>query len=566
MKRTSIALLAVVLLVAAPLVGTVGAQQATPTPTPDNTTNDTADSGDGELTLKDLKRNGARQANSPDGVRMGDERAYWAVYWPASNPFAEPGSTDGGQNLAPGTTIGRNAIYLRTWTFEDRDHTVKVAYWERGTKTLRQGNTTTEQPVARNVSVATHNVTFEKGRPTVKIPLRNDDQPTQVTMWIEGEDYARWTFAHKSIATTQSADINSQGEYLASVVTDFLLYIIVGGFVVGWAIKKALETAGIGPQYGYAPWLITLSIGTGLGSLILYESVANLLVNAPIILALYVVGVFAIILLETYETNVSEALFLRPTLSHTESPTGDKAWDFLDAESQVEKIVRTPDGRVQVVKPGLFPFLARVFGKAAEIENVEQLRTRVPMQGKYDELFLTDPEADEILHYSAETWQTNLPELSRETAPQYGLVSGSVLLAGWALVSGTISGPVWPLATVALTVAGLAVWALEPVDGVAAVNPAPVHLRTAFGTMVQYQGDVDDAKHFDDVKAQLDGERIDQKREVDQEVAKHDRTLIEGMLDEDGKVPAAKASDTDPTDKAREADALANGEVTSDDD
>ncbi|MFC6757881.1 MULTISPECIES: hypothetical protein [Haloarcula] len=549
--RTFIALLAVFLLVAAPLVGTVGAQQSptpTATPTADNTSNA---SDDGELTLEELQRNGARQANSPDGVRMGKERAYWAVYWPASNPFAEPGSDEGSKNLAPGTTIGRNAIYLRTWTFEDRDHKVKVAYWEKGTKTVRQGNTTTEEPVARNVSVATHEVTFERGRPTVKIPLRQNDETTQVTMWIEGEDYARWTFAHKSIATTQSADINSQGDYLASVVTDFLLIIIVGGFAAGWAIKRALETAGIGPQYGYAPWLIVLSIGTGLGALVLYESVANLVVNAPIILALYVVGVFAIILLETYETNVSKALFTRLTLSYTDSPTGDEAWDIVDAESQVEKIVRTPDGSVQVVKPGLFPFLARVFGKAAKIENVEELRTRVPMQGQFDEWFLTDPEADEILHYSPEGWRVNLPELSREHAMQYALVGGGVCLSAWALLSGTITGPVWPLATAVLTVAGLAVWALEPVDGVAAVNPAPAHLRTAYGTMARFEEDVDDAKHFDELKEKLDEQRIDKQRDIDREVKDHERTVFEKLLDRDEKVPASVASDADEGDGER---------------
>jgi len=528
MRGTSVALLALVLLVAAPVVGVVGAQEGTPAATPE-ANNTTGASDDGELTLDELKQNGPRQANSPDGVRMGNERAYWAVYWPASDPFAEPGSEEGSERLSPGTTVGRNAVYLRTWTFEDRTETVKVAYWERGTQTVRQGNTTTKEPAARNVTVETHEVTFERGRPTVEIPLRHHDQTTQVTMWIEDSDYARWTFAHRSIATTQAAAINSQGDYLSSVITDFLLWIVLGGFVVGWAVKRALETAGIGPQYGYAPWLIGLSILTGGAALFLYESVANLVVNAQYLLAAYIVAVIGIVMLETYETNVSKALFLRPTLSHTESPTGDEAWDMLDAESQVEKIVRAPDGSVQVVKPGLFAFLARVFGKAAEIENVEDLRTRVPMQGRFDELFLTDPEAHEILLYSPEGWQTNLPALSRENAMEWGLTGAGVLLAVWSVGSGFISGPVGPLAVVTLTVAGLAVWALEPVDGVARVDPAPVHLRTAFGTLTQYGGDVDDAKHFREVK-------------------QHERTVFEELLDRDEKVPASVAADDDEPD------------------
>jgi len=569
MTRTSLALVALVgLLVVAPVIG---AAQSSATPTPANNTtataNDTSTVDEG-LTLEGLQQNGPRQANSPDGVRMGEERSYWAVYWPADNPFAEPGDTEGGEYLPPGHTVGRNSIWLRTWTYDDRQRTVHVAYWERGSRTVREGNTTTEVPVARNVTHVTHEVTFGRGRPTVEIPLRQHDDRVQVTMWIEGEDFARWTFAHQSIATTQAADIDSQGDYLSSVITDFLLWILVGGFVVGWLVKQALDRAGIGPQYGYAPWLVGLSLLTGLGSLLLYESVASLLVNAQYVLALYVVGIIGIVMLETYTTNVSTALFLRPTLGHSESPTGDDAFDMLDGECREEKIVRTPDGSVTVVKGGLLPFLARAFGASAELENVEQLRTRVPMDGKYDELFLVDPEADEILYYSPESWRTNLPEFSRANAAEYAILGGGVALAGIALATGTVSGTNPTLALVGLVGAGLGTYALEPVDGVAVVNPAPVHLRTAFGTLVNYAEDVDDAKHFDEVKQQLDGERISKQREVDREVADHDRTLVEGMLDPEDKIPAAVEDGDDPDEIAEETDPdgpLGTEEVPSDD-
>lgn len=553
MRNTSIALLAL-LLVAAPIIGSVGAQQSS-----------ASDSG---LTLDELEQNGPRQANSPDGVRMGQERAYWAVYYPAGSPFADPGNPEGGENLAPDHTVGRNSIYLRTWTFEDRQHTVHVAYWQRGTRTVTEGNTTREEPVARNVTHVTHEVTFERGRPTVEIPLQRHDDPTQVTIWIEGEDYARWTFEHQSIATTQSSSIDSQGDYLLSVITDFLLWIVVGGFVVGWAIKRALDRAGIGPQYGYTPWVIALGLATGLGGLLLFESLANLLVNAQYLLALFVVGIIGIVMLETYTTNVSSALFLRPTLDHAESPTGDDAFDVLDAEAREERIIRTPDGEISVVKPGLLAFLARVFGSRATLDNAADLRTRVPMNGGWDELFLVDPEADEILHYSPESWEVTLPELTRANAGEYGAAIAGLALSAWTLSSGFITGTTMTVLVCAATAAGLAVWTLDPVDGVAAVNPAPVHLRTAFGTMVKYAEDVDDAKHFDELKEQLDGERISKQREVDREVERHDRTLAEGMLDQNEAIPRGTGEDTDDevTDKRRDADGpLGNGEVADDD-
>lgn len=541
MNRESIALL-LCLLVAAPIIGTVGAQE-----------NNSVD-----FTLDELKQDGPHQANSQDGVRMGQRTAYWAVYWPANDPFAEPGSPEGGEYLSPGHTLGRNSVYLRTWAYEDRQKTVHVVYWQKGTREIQRGNATTTEPYAKNVSHVTHEVTFNRGRPTVEIPLRQNDQQYQVTMWIEGEDFARWAFAHESIATTQSAGISSQGDYLISVITDFLLLIVFGGVVVGWACKKALDQAGIGPQYGYAPWMFGLTLLTGAAGLIAYETLANLIVNARYLLSLYVVGIIGIVILETYTTNVSSALFLRPTLEHAQSPTGDNAFDMLDGEAQAEKIVRKPDGTVSVVTPGLFPFLARVFGRSARLENVEQLRTRVPLDGKWDELFLADPEADELIHYSPESWTLSTPALTRENAAEYGIIGVGLAIAAAAIYTDAAS----TLAVGTVTLLGLAVWALTPIDGVAAVNPAPVHLRSAFASMIQYVEDVDDAKRFEEVKEQLDNERISKQRQIDREVANHDSTLVEGMVDPDGNVPAAVETDAD---EEIVDDRRSNGEVADDD-
>ncbi|WP_424001202.1 hypothetical protein ACOZ4I_15730 [Haloarcula salina] len=560
MTRAPIVLLALVgLLVTAPIVGLADAQQAD---SAGNTTSNASDSSD--LTLDDLTETGPRQANSPPSVRMGEQQFFWTVYWPANNPFANVGSRDGGEYLPPGHTVGRNAVYLRTWTYEDQQETVHVAYWEKDQKTVQRGNTTTTVPVARNVTHVTHNVTFERGRPTVKIPLRQHDEEVRVTMWIEDKEYARWAnFGHKSIATTQSVDINSAGDYIASVIVDFLLWIVVGGFAVGWACKQMLDKAGIGPQYGYFPWLLALSIGTGLGGLLFYENLANLIVNAQYVLALYVVGILGIVMLETYTTNVSKAGFVRPTLQHAESPTGDDAFDVVDAEVREEKIVRKPDGTVSVVTPGLFPFLARVFGKSAILKNVEQLRTRVPVEGKWDEMFLVDPESPDLLYYEKEGWTLDWPPLDRAHGGEWLAIGGAVGLALASVHYGVAS--FWPVTIVTAT--GLLVWLATPTDGKAAVRPAPIHLRTAFGTMVQYAEDVDDAKRFDEVKQQLDGERISKQRDVDREVADHDRTLVEGMLDPDEKVPAAVddgETDDEVTERKRDG-ILGNGEVADDD-
>ncbi|PSQ06657.1 hypothetical protein BRC92_00365 [Halobacteriales archaeon QS_4_69_31] len=379
-------------------------------------------------------------------------------------------------------------------------------------------------------------MTFERGRPTVALDAPTHTNGKRVTMWVEGYDWARWTFYHKSIATTQSVDISSVGDYLSRVILDFLLWIVLGGFAAGYSCKRALDKAKIGPQYGFTPWIIGLSVVTAIGSVVFYRSITSLVVNARIVLAAYVVAIISIIMLETYSNGDSKALLLRPTLEHAESPTGDLAYDMIDVEGEEITIVRAVDGTVSVVRPGFLPFLARVFGKTARLKNIEQLRTRVPFKNsRWSELFVADPEAEELIHYTPEGWGLDFPELSRETAPTYLMVALGVMIAGAAIHYGAAN----PAVVVAVTAAGLLTWGATPVEGVAYVEPAPVHLRSAFGTMLQYAEDVDDAKRLDEVKEQLDSERVQKQRDVDEKVAKHDRTLVEEMLDPDNEVPAA---------------------------
>lgn len=529
---------------------------ATPTPEPEESSSSSTSSGYG---LEELKRDGTHL--QLPSVRMGDERMMWLVYWPANNPFAETGSAEGGEYLPEDHTVGRNAIWLRTWTHEDRETTVHVVYWQKGQKTVERGNSTTTVPVARNVTEVEHEVDLERGRPTAKIPLKNHREPTRVTMWVEGSEWARWTFAHHSIATTQNIAISSQGDYLTRVILDFLLWIVVGGFAVGYASKRALDRAGIGPQYGYGPWVIGLSVVTALGSLLFYRSISELVVNAQYVLAAYVVAIIGIVMLETYTTGDRQALFLRPTLEYAESPTGDDAHDIVDAEVREERIVRSPDGDVSVVTPGVRPFLARVFGRSARLQNVEQLRTRVPLVGSsWDELFIVDPEADDLLKYVKEGWELSPPPLDREHGPAYGLVGVALLVAGGAINWGLAS----PSLVVGAVGVGLLLWLLEPVDGIAGVEPAPMHLRTAMGTMINFSEDLDDAKRFDEVKDQLDRERVQKQRAIDREVANHDQTLVEEMLDPEGAVPATVERDDDELvldDEVVDEDARENGSL-----
>jgi len=566
LRKSTVSLAAitlVALLVGAPLVATVAVDDAAAAGN-----HSTADESSGEFTLEELKRDGTRQ--NVDSVRLGNsqDRMYWLVHWPANDLFADVGSDGGGQYLPENHTLGRDAVYLRTWAFRDREETVHMVFWEKKTRTVERGNTTVSQPYAANVNYVTREVSIDRGRPTVPIDLPNHQSERRVTMWIEGPNWARWTFRHKSLPTTQSVQMDSAGDYLASVISDFLVWIVLGGFGAGYTCKRALDRAHDGPGYGLAPWVITLSIATGLGSLIFYETVASLVVNAHIVLSAYVVAIIGIVMLETYSTGVSKAAFFRPTLTHAQSPTGDDAFDMLDGELKDQRIVRGTDGSVAVVTTGLFPFLARVFGASARLYNVEKLRTRINLQNsKWDELFIADPEADETIHYESEGWRLTTPPLDREHAGTYGAIAAAFGVAGAAIHYGMAS----PWVVAGTLAVGLLVWAAEPVDGEAYVEPAPVHIRTAVASVFALSEDVDAAKTLDQAKTQLDKERVRKQQDIEREIENHDRTLVKEMLDPDEDVPAAIDSgdgDDDIVDRQRENSegGRSEGGVLSDDD
>jgi hypothetical protein len=465
-----------------------------------------------------------------------EKRSFWLVYWPANNPFANIGDPQSGQYLPENHTLGRDEIHIRTWTYVDRPETIHLVFWNKKMQTVERGNTTVTEPYAANVKHVTTDVTFERGRPTVAVDLPSHHNRKRVTMWVEGEQWARWTFHHKSLATTQGKAIDSEGDYLAAAIGDFLLWIVVGGFAVGWLCRKALDKADIGPQYGYTPWIIGLTLLTGFACLLAFKNVAALVVNAQYVLSLYVIGVIGIVMLETYSGGANDTLLLQPTLEHSESPKGEHAFDFVDVKAEEIKTVRSTDGTVSVVTPGFFPFLARAFTGAARIQNVEDLETRANMrESKWDEMFVIDPEADSLIEYARETWTLSVPPMDRDHAPTWGVVALGLAVAGLTLHQQWVH----PHVVIGVTALSLLAWAATPIEGVGYVEPAPVHIRSAFATMLRFAEDVDDAKRFDELKEQIDKERINKQRDVDKEVQNHDKTLVEEMLDPDDNVPAA---------------------------
>ena len=560
MNRTAIAALAVLLAVSG-LVAPVVAQDAS---TPDEPRN-----ASDEYTLDELKQGGTTVSGAPASVRMTQRKQFWVVHWPATAVGSNVGEDDQWSHVEPGTRVDRNAVYLRSIVLDQETVHVKVASWRRGERTVTEGNTSRTVPVARNVTVRTHEVSLDRGWPMVAVPLPQHNRPTQVTMWIEEYPGARWRFEHQSVATTQNAGIESEGDYLVSLLLDVLVWVLGGGFVVGIAAKRALDRAGRGPGYGYGPWIFGLTLITVIGGFIAFQSLAEVIVAAPTVLAAYTVGVFGIILLETYTSNVRKVQFEQLDVEHATTPSGDDGYGWRTTATTTEDVVRMPDGRDAVVRKGLFPFLARVFGRAATLRNQGEIAHRIEDTGpsKIDERILVHPDADEVLRYEPEgfkwAWETESedPHADTDATEVQGYEVAKTAFAGLAtttLVGLALTNPIpsglgllgaigavlgQPLA---LAAGGLAVLIVgrEAVPGEALVVPAPSHMETAYATTAMLAELSEDADTIDEFKRLYRRERIKSQKDVEEALEKRDQTLVEGMFDlEDGDLDPEVASD-----------------------
>lgn len=519
MQRRAFTVLVGCLLVvslAAPLVATVGAQSS-------------SSGSSSDLTIGELRTDGTHYKKA--SARIANGHVYWLTHTPASKPWQEE------KDLLETDNVRSDELYLNSirTSSEQKTVTVKIAFWERETRTVETENGTTTETVAANVSVVTREVQLGKGWPTATIDLPEHQEPKQMTMWLaSAPDEARWTLVHHSSPYAQSAGINDQGDYLISAVKDFIAPTLVGAFAIGWVVKRALERAGVGPMWGYGPWIFLLSIGSGFAVFGLFGSLAAVFVELPHIIAGFSIGVIGVVVLETYEVGVSDARFIQPDPTAARSASGEKAVDARKARERSERIIKTPDEEVAIVRTGLRPFLARVFGSTATLEGVEELDTRIEYtQGEADELYVVSPNTDEVLEYDPEGFEWSANPL---------IVVAAAAVAGLGLnhTIGQLAGVGGALGALALG----AVLYLEATDGHARIRPAPAHLRSAWVSSMYLQKEADEAETLQESRKKRVEEMAKNQKDVEEALEDQDQTLIEAMHSTGGA--DAMTDDRDP--------------------
>jgi len=561
MTRPGVGAIMAVLIVSTLLVGavaTVSAQNRTQNST--NATSastverepvsDLSDKGVA-LTLDELRRGGQTLDGNPASVRVDSSRMWWLEHWPASAVMADVGSMEdtSSQFVSRGETVDRNSVFIRTTSLSSVENakTLRIVYWRDGVQERTTGDgTVIEEPAARDVVVDEHRIDLQAGMNIIDIPLRQSDEPRQVSMWFTDDPDVRWTFEHESVATTSPAGIDTEGDYIWSVVTQFLVPISVGTALTGGVARKAIGRTGLGPGYSILSWMVGIALVTGFVVMSQFSSVAQLINAAPILLAAVVVAIVGIVVLESQAVRDREVAFIQPTTKDVDGPKGEGAQDSLIASARVETVVDMPDGTPAIVRRGILPFLARYFGKAAAVPSMAfETRIKTPT-GPWSELIVVDPDAPTVLDYAPEGFEYEPPSNSDEWM-RAGVVG--IAIAGGVYAIGTWLSWGWAMALGALAVGVLV---MSPTDGHADVWPASAHTRSAWISTLTLAQEVDDAHTLDQARETLVERQSKTQQEIQSVVEEQDSTLIESALGMD----LDRSVESDESEESPDMDAM----------
>lgn len=500
-------------------------------------TNSSVSEVNSEWTADELRRGGSLISGAAPSQRwLGDAGSVYVDY-PDPNPlaFSSGAEWESGVILSPGSLVESRELTINAQRPRDaptENYNLRVVYWdsERVDVQNGEGTVTTEERLV-NVTTDTHELEFSGSFDQESVTLRKSGETRKVTMWLEDDtgnavSGARWTFEHRTAATAASSEIESMGDLLGWVAKwiagPLVLLTVVGGF----ASRAAIQKAGTGPDKGLVYWSIMLTtvalFAVGLG----WYYLADWIVALPLVIPFALAAFTVLVILETYESGVEKVEFVKPEISLGKSPSGDVSIDTLSVESTTEKVVRQGPEGMAVVRSGIRPFLARVFGGTAPLKGAGQLSTRIDVDGtRTDAKVWVHPKASKVLRYEPERWELDMPAPSNRE--EWFRVGAATLLA---LVFGAAVWLTWgALAGAAVTTAVVGVIALRPVNGFAEVDVAPAHVREAFITNLYHARELDDADTISAARKKLVEKEAHNEKDVEKALTERDETLLAEM-------------------------------------
>lgn len=536
--------------------------------------NSSAESSASGYTLDELKKQGPRiEGGSPSDRYLGDHGSAYLAYretnfikklgdqspkWSVDKVVTQDKVVDT-KKVTMRISRSRNAP-----TEEIRVHVVS---WERGTKTVQDGNVTREETIATNVSEKVITAQLDGGADRVTIRLPDTESRQRLTIFVEGYPDARWAdVPHEPVALSDSLPFGpSWGSFLPWFLTRFGLITGIGVPIAISAGVKTIEKYGTGTGKGALWWLFVLGLGGYFTGYFALGKIAELIVTLPWVFGAGVVAIAYVATIE-YVGEADSYLFEQILTETTTNPIGEEVPDIAAEKGEKVDVVDIDDSDdVGLVNSGsLRSFAALVAGAEMPTIAENDLETRVPYEGAgidgkfyVDEPDRSDPsQPDELLEISwptlsfgFENLKEGQPELPdhAEVAEEgetglanrtkgYGNGLGTAIMAfGVAAALGAQALGSTSLG-VLVGLAPVAVMMTEVEDGNVNWVDAPVHSTSAKAQRVTELNEHNIAKTFKEVTENLaedDTEVVDMaiqmtEQYINEQRAKLDRLMMGG--------------------------------------
>ena len=456
--------------------------------------------------------------------------AAWVEYYP-SGGWVDTSSSDQSRYLEPGTTVRRNELDLsivRLGNTDQDDITVKIVYWNEKQVNYADGNSSTSTTIVAHQSVQTVNVSLSGTATKATIDLKpHFDGPVQTTMWIEGQESAKWTFKHHSSPTTTAAGVDSAGDQLMWGVTWILIpglvSVLVGSGVGRISNRRTLA----GPGKGLAWWAIVLVMVTFLVVVAAWTLVANVLTTAPLAMTVVLFIAGFVQQIEIGSQTPDTVLIDHPSVAPTQSATGEPGVEMIEASAVPLNVCEDRDGREVVILDGIREWFKRLIGVRAylEVDGADEIRTAVDhTEGPYDRRYYADPLADDMVDWQPPAWIMEMPDLTKRSAATAIGLCGVGVLVGQGLMGSPWLGAT--LVAIPVTLAGL----LTVQDPHAVVTPAPIHMGDAHAAQMTLAGEYSAVKTVDEANEKLVEERARRRVLAEAETTETDQTLVKETL------------------------------------
>lgn len=446
---------------------------------------------------------------------------------------------------------------------DDLEITLRIGYYQRGTEKYEEGNVTKTRPAATNISTQTEQIEVSDGRDSVMVDVQpHFDEPREATMCAQMESLdeydclqnpdhdLRWQWTQHA---SEYAKMMPQQSLGAQALRGFLLVAILAVVtaIAAYAVRKLIDIAEDGPRIS---WITAMVIGIGhiILLLIFSDQIFELLVTRKYLVPGYMGLWLGLLIAQWFGAPTYLAAALRVRMKDVRDSSTSVDDEFLEANQEHPDAGATPaaaDGGQTVEKAaqpgadesgvskgiisldivpirlsrrsgertvagsgGFLSWIAKLRGGPTKLQFNGNPQTKVDVDaGPFDEAFFMDPESDDPYRHDPISLEPSLPPIKKPVPIEtengtevrhewnigpYGIGLGALLtsyLAGGFILGTNIGGLL--IGIVLVTLFGV----LEPDEGDAQIDLAPMHYGSAVAAMITHAKKLGNAKTWQEM-------------------------------------------------------------------